>query len=139
MKARATTVLPAQDLDRAKAWYADKLGLTASGLDAAGGVLYQLSDGNGFLLSKSAGRPSGTHTQMAIELQDFDAELKELRARGLKFEDYDLPGLKTVEGVAQFGPVRAAWFKDSEGNLIGIGTPIPVTAPASAAAAKTAS
>lgn len=138
MKARAAAALPAQDLERAKAWYADKLGLTPAGFDLTGSVLYQLSDGTGFLIFQSSGRPSGTHTQMALEVQDFDTVLKDLRSRGVKFEDYDLPGLKTVDGVAQFGEVKAAWFKDSEGNVIGIGTPVPVTASASSGATRTA-
>jgi predicted enzyme related to lactoylglutathione lyase len=137
MKARAAAALPAQDLERAKAWYADKLGLTPAGVDMAGGLVYELSDGTGFFIFQSAGGPSGTHTQMALEVQDFDADLKELRAHGVKFEDYDLPGLKTVDGVAELGPVKAAWFKDSEGNVIGIGTPVPVTASASSGAART--
>lgn len=138
MKLRAAATLPAQDLERAKAWYADKLGLTPSGVDLAGGLVYQLSGGTGFLINQSFGRPSGTHTQLALEAEDFDAAFKELRSRGVKFEDYDLPGLKTVDGVAQLGPIKAAWFKDSEGNVIGIGTPVPVTATAGAGAAKTA-
>ena len=128
MQARAAAALPAQDIERAKAWYAEKLGLKPSGFDPTGGLLYQLSGGTGFLLFQSSGKPSGTHTQMAVELQDFDATVRDLKARGVKFEDYDLPGLKTVDGIAAFGNSKAAWFKDSEGNVIGIGTPLPVTA-----------
>lgn len=128
MQARAAAALPAQDLERAKAWYAEKLGLKPKGFDATGGALYELSGGTGFLLFQSSGKPSGTHTQMAIELQDFDQTLRDLRARGVTFEEYDLPGLKTVNGVAELGDLKAAWFKDSEGNVIGIGTPVPVTA-----------
>lgn len=128
MQARAAAALPAQDIVRAKAWYAEKLGLKPSGFDPMGGALYELSGGTGFLLFQSSGKPSGTHTQMAVELQDFDATVRDLKAKGVKFEDYDLPGLKTVDGIATFGDVKAAWFKDSEGNVIGIGTPVPVTA-----------
>lgn len=128
MQARAAAALPAQDLDRAKAWYSEKLGLTPSGVDQTGAALYQLSGGTGFLLYQSSGKPSGTHTQMALELQDFDATLRDLKARGVEFEEYDMPGLKTVNGVAEMGDLKAAWFKDSEGNVIGIGTPVPVTA-----------
>jgi predicted enzyme related to lactoylglutathione lyase len=128
MQARAAAALPAQDLDRAKAWYSEKLGLTPTGVDLTGGVVYELSRGTGFLLFQSSGKPSGTHTQMALEVQDFDATLRDLKARGVKLEEYDLPGLKTVNGVAEMGDLKAAWFKDSEGNVIGIGTPVPVTA-----------
>ncbi len=128
MQARAAAALPAQDLERAKAWYAEKFGLKPSGFDPTGGALYQLSEGTGFLLFQSSGKPSGTHTQMAIELQDFDSTVRDLKARGVKLEEYDLPGLRTVDGIAAFGESKAAWFKDSEGNVIGIGTPVPVTA-----------
>lgn len=128
MQARAAAALPAQDLERAKAWYAEKLGLKPKGFDATGAALYELSGGTGFLLFQSSGKPSGTHTQMALELQDFDETLRDLRSRGVKFEEYNLPGLKTENGVAELGELKAAWFKDSEGNVIGIGTPVPVTA-----------
>lgn len=128
MQARAAAALPAQDLERAKAWYAEKLGLKPKGFDATGAALYGLSGGTGFLLFQSSGKPSGTHTQMALELQDFDETLRDLRSRGVKFEEYNLPGLKTENGVAELGELKAAWFKDSEGNVIGIGTPVPVTA-----------
>ena len=138
MNARASATLPAQDLERAKAWYADKLGLKPTGSDPLGGAQYQLPDGTGFLLFPSAGKPSGTHTQMALDMQDFDTTVRDLRANGVKFEDYDIPGLKTVNGVAEFGEMKGAWFKDSEGNLIAIATPTPVGAATSAAGSRTA-
>jgi|ERR671925_550599 predicted enzyme related to lactoylglutathione lyase len=128
MQARAAATLPAQDLVRAKAWYSEKFGLKPSGFDPLGGAIYELSGGTGFLLFQSSGQPSGTHTQMSIEVQEFDTTFRDLKARGVKFEDYDLPGLKTVNGVATFGDLKAAWFKDSEGNLVSLGTPVPVTA-----------
>ena len=120
--------LPAQDLARAKSFYRDKLGLTPSE-ERPGGLRYQC--GNGwFSLFESAGVPSGNHTQLAWEVDDVDATVAQLRARGVVFEQYDLPGLKTVNGIAEVaghyqsrGGVgeRAAWFRDSEGNLLGIG------------------
>jgi catechol 2,3-dioxygenase-like lactoylglutathione lyase family enzyme len=120
--------LPAQDLARAKSFYRDKLGLTPSE-ERPGGLRYQC--GNGwFSLFESAGVPSGNHTQLAWEVDDVDATVAQLRARGVVFEEYDLPGLKTVSGIAEVSghyPSRggvgekAAWFRDSEGNLLGIG------------------
>jgi predicted enzyme related to lactoylglutathione lyase len=120
--------LPAQDLNRAKSFYAEKLGLTPSE-ERSGGVRYRC--GNGwFSLFESAGRPSGSHTQMAWEVEDIEDTVGKLRARGVVFEEYDFPQLKTVNGIAEVsgnypsrGGVgeRAAWFKDSEGNLLGIG------------------
>ena len=126
---RAAAMLPAQDLERAKAFYRDKVGLTPTQeRDPMGGLLFELSDGTGFAVFQSSGKPSGTHTQMALEVPDLDAAVKDLRARGLKFEEYDSPGLKTIDGIADIAGTKVAWFKDSEGNLIAIGLPVPVGA-----------
>jgi len=65
---------------------------------------------------------------MAMMVDDLLAVVKELRARGLQFEDYDSPGLKTMGGIADLGYARAAWFKDSEGNLIGIAQQVDLPA-----------
>jgi catechol 2,3-dioxygenase-like lactoylglutathione lyase family enzyme len=120
--------LPAQDLERAKAFYADKLGLTPSE-ERPGGLRYECRSG-AFSLFESAGAPSGGHTQMAWEVDDIESTVAELRARGVVFEEYDLPGIKTFDGMAEVagnypsrGGIgeRAAWFRDSEGNLLGIG------------------
>src|SRR6202022_83496 len=82
---RAAAMLPAQDLERAKAFYRDKLGLTPTREgDPMGGALYELSGGTGFAVFLSSGKSSGTHTQLALEVQDLDATVKDLRARGLK-------------------------------------------------------
>ncbi len=126
---RAAAMLPAQDLERAKAFYRDKVGLTPTQeRDPMGGLLFELSDGTGFAVFQSTGKPSGTHTQMALEVPDLDAAVKDLRARGLKFEEYDSPGLKTIDGIADIAGTKVAWFKDSEGNLVAIGLPVPVGA-----------
>ena len=104
------------------------MGLTPAGQDPLGGAVYELADGTRFLLFQSSGAPSGTHTQLALEVEDADSTFRDLRGRGVKFEEYDVPGLKTEDGVATFGELKSAWFHDSEGNLIAIGTPVPVTA-----------
>lgn len=124
------TRLPARNLDRAKAFYADKLGLRPAE-ERPGGVLYRCGNSK-FALFASGGRPSGEHTQMAFEVDDIESVVDELRRRGVEFEHVDVPGLRTVEGIADvegnYPSVgtgeRAAWFRDSEGNLLGIGEPI---------------
>ena len=125
------TRLPAQDLERARTFYREKLGLEPLE-ERPGGLRYRCGNSY-FALFASAGAPSGTHTQMGWEVDEIEAVVAELRARGVVFEEYDLPGLKTVGGIARVegnypskGGVgeRAAWFRDSEGNLIGIGQPI---------------
>jgi catechol 2,3-dioxygenase-like lactoylglutathione lyase family enzyme len=128
-QSRVAAMLPAQDLERAKAFYRDKLGLTPVHEDP-GGVLYQMAGGTGFGVFRTGGAPSGTHTQMALEVPDVEAAVKDLRSRGVKFEEYDSPMLKTVDGVANIGGTKAAWFKDSEGNVVGLGVPVPVPAKA---------
>lgn len=124
---RVGTTLPAQDIARAKAFYRDKLGLTPTQEDALG-LLYELDAGTGFGLFPSSGKPSGTHTQMAIEVEDVEQSVKDLQAKGVKFEEYDTPMLKTVNGVADMGGTKGAWFKDSEGNLIAVGVPVQLSA-----------
>jgi catechol 2,3-dioxygenase-like lactoylglutathione lyase family enzyme len=130
-RATIATRLPAQDLDRARRFYAEKLGLEPAE-ERPGGLRYTGSSG-WFAVFESAGRPSGEHTQMSWEVDDLDAVVAELRRRGVTFEDYDLPGLTTVDGIATVegnypskGAVgeRGAWFRDSEGNLLSIGEPI---------------
>jgi predicted enzyme related to lactoylglutathione lyase len=125
--AKVATRLPAQDLGRAKAFYAEKLGLEPiEGRD--GGLRYVCAAGE-FALFASVGAASGDHTQMAWEVEDIAATLRELRGRGVAFEEYDVPGLTTVGGIAEIegnypskgSGERAAWFRDSEGNVIGIG------------------
>jgi catechol 2,3-dioxygenase-like lactoylglutathione lyase family enzyme len=129
--ARIATRLPAIDLERARAFYAEKLGLVPAE-ERPGGLKFECASGV-FALFQSSGRPSGEHTQMAFEVDDLDAVVSALRARGVEFEDVDVPGLQTVDGIAEVqgnypsaGGIgeRAAWFRDSEGNLLGIGQPI---------------
>jgi len=113
------TTIPVQDLERARSFYAEKLGLTPTS-EGKIGLRFRLADGGRFRLFRSGGTASGTHTQMAMMVDDLVAVVKELRARGLQFEEYDSPTLKTTGGIADLGYAKAAWFKDSEGNLIGI-------------------
>jgi catechol 2,3-dioxygenase-like lactoylglutathione lyase family enzyme len=113
------TTLPATDLERAKRFYAEKLGLTPESEDPTGGLYYRCG-GIRFVLFPSGGTASGAHTQAGWTVDNIEAEVAELKARGVVFEEYDTPSLKTVNGVATAGPVKAAWFKDSEGNLLGL-------------------
>ncbi len=125
---KVATRLPAQDLDRARAWYAEKLGLEPSD-ERPGGVLYRPGSGE-FALFASAGAPSGDHSQMGFEVDDIEAVVAELKARGVVFEEYDAPGMATRDGIADIDGnypskdargERGAWFRDSEGNMLGIG------------------
>jgi catechol 2,3-dioxygenase-like lactoylglutathione lyase family enzyme len=129
-KARVATRLPARDLERARAFYAEKLGLEPAE-ERAGGLRYVCAGGE-FALFESAGSATGDHTQMGWEVEDIEATVAELRSRGVVFEEYDLPGLRTVGGIAEIEGnypskgtgERGAWFRDSEGNMVGIGQPV---------------
>src|SRR5829696_8788204 len=128
---KVATRIPVQELQRARTFYAEKLGLEPSE-ERPRGLLYRCGEGE-FALFESAGAASGDHTQMGWEVEDIEATVEWLLGRGVVFEDYDFPGLRTVNGIAEIagnypskGGVgeKAAWFRDSEGNLFGIGQPI---------------
>ena len=114
---RVYTTLPVTDFDRARAFYKDKLGLTPT---EPSGDLFECGGGTGFLLSLMGSRPGG-HTQMSFDVDDVVKVVGELKSKGVVFEEYDYPTLKTVNSIAERPDFRGAWFKDSEGNMIGIG------------------
>jgi catechol 2,3-dioxygenase-like lactoylglutathione lyase family enzyme len=114
------TTLPVENLARARAFYAEKLGLRPT-REVEGALFYEGDDATGFLLFLSGGRPSGQHTQMAWFVKDIVYIVAKLKSRGVLFEEYDFPGLKTNHGIADLGYQRAAWFRDSEGNLLALG------------------
>jgi catechol 2,3-dioxygenase-like lactoylglutathione lyase family enzyme len=128
-EARIAARLPASDLQRARRWYADTLGLEP--VEERPGGLRYVAGGAEFVVYRSRGRSDGSFTQFAFTVEDLDVEMAALRARGVVFEDYDLPGMRTVDGIAAIEGnypskgtgERGAWFRDSEGNLIGIGQP----------------
>lgn len=120
-RAAVYATIPAQDLERAKAFYADKLGLKPEE-ERSDGLRYRCGGGE-FLLFQSTGKSSGDHTQLGWDVEDLDAAVAMLRGNGVVFEEYDLPGFKTVNGIAELDDGRGAWFKDSEGNLLAVGQP----------------
>ncbi len=112
--------IPVRDLDRARAFYVDVLGLEHAATSDAG-VLCR-SGSSLVLLYSSAGAPP-EHTLAGFEVEALEPVIESLKARGLSFEEYDLPGLRTVDHIAWIGPERAAWFRDSEGNFLSISEP----------------
>ena len=115
--ARATIAV--SDLDRARRFYEDTLGLKTKD-ERADGVTYEVGD-TWFLVYPSQFAGTAKSTYMALEVADVETAVKELRDRGIVFEEYDMPGLKTVDGIAEFDGVKGAWFKDPDGNLISVG------------------
>ena len=113
------TTIAASDLERARRWYEEKLGLTPA-REEPGGLVYEQKKDSWFLLYSSPGAGTAQNTVMGFTSQDIEQEVADLKARGVVFEEYDFPGFKTVNSIADTPPVRAAWFKDSEGNILGI-------------------
>jgi catechol 2,3-dioxygenase-like lactoylglutathione lyase family enzyme len=111
--------LPAQDVDRARTFYSEKLGLSPY-LEVHSHLYFEVG-GATFIVFPSSGAPAGTHDQLGLVVEDVEAEVAQLRSRGVQFESYPPPPGATVsDGIMNLGQVKAAWFKDSEGNLISI-------------------
>lgn len=118
----AMAVLPAEDLERARHFWGETLGFKIEA-DAAGGAQFIVHAGHGtsFLVYERA-RTVAEHTAATFMVDDLEATMSELRAHGIEFAEYDLPGLKTVDGIATIGSERTAWFTDPEGNIIAVGS-----------------
>ena len=118
---RIGPTLPASDIERAKAWYLDKLGLTPVSEDP-GGVEYELESGTGFTVYPSQFAGTAQNTAAGFRTgEELEKVVDELAAKGVVFEQYDFPGLKTdAKGIADVGETRGAWFKDSEGNILAV-------------------
>jgi catechol 2,3-dioxygenase-like lactoylglutathione lyase family enzyme len=111
--------LPASDFDRAKRWYDEKLGLRP--VDENPGVAWYEAGGTRFLLYASGFAGTNQATAATIVVAGFDAAVAILRSRGVVFEEYDVEDFTTVDGVIEMPDGRrAAWFKDSEGNILSI-------------------
>jgi len=117
---RCAAMLPASDVERAKQWYADTMGLKPTQEDE-GGVRYSAGDGTEFWVYPSQYAGTNQATAMGFMAKDLSAEMDALKSQGVTFEEYDIPGVKTVDGIAEFAPgERGCWFKDSEGNIIAL-------------------
>jgi catechol 2,3-dioxygenase-like lactoylglutathione lyase family enzyme len=116
---RVQAVIPTADLEAGRRFYEGTLNLEPGWIGETA-IFYAMGEGTSFALSMSSGQASGTHTQMVFLTPDIDSDVAELRSRGISTEEYATPNLTTVDGIAQMGPNRAAWFKDPEGNLLGI-------------------
>ncbi len=119
--------IPTQDLARARRWYAEKLGLEAVE-EREGGLRYEGASGV-FCLYTSAGASDGSFTQVAFYVDDLESTVAVLRERGVAFEEYEgmRGGIMEIRGnyPSKGSGERAAWFRDSEGNLIGLGEVVP--------------
>jgi catechol 2,3-dioxygenase-like lactoylglutathione lyase family enzyme len=110
--------VPAMDLDRARGFYERTLGF-APKEEAPGGVIYESGD-TWFLLYPSTGAGSAQHTVAGWTVDDIEAEVDSLKSKGVVFESYEMPDFDAATNIFSPGPIRSAWFKDTEGNLLGL-------------------
>ena len=117
---RALPTVAVSDMDRAKQFYGDVLGLKVD-QERPDGVLYEAGGGSLILVYVSQFAGTAQSTCVSLEVADVDEAVKELRGRGVVFEEYDLPGIKTVDGIAEIEGLKGAWFKDPDGNILAVG------------------
>jgi predicted enzyme related to lactoylglutathione lyase len=111
--------IPARDLARARQFYEQKVGLKPA-QEINGGVSYEFPGGTAAFLYPTPNAGTSQASQAFWDVDDVEAEVAELKKRGVKFEEYDFPGMKMVNSIATGGGAKAAWFKDSEGNIMAV-------------------
>jgi catechol 2,3-dioxygenase-like lactoylglutathione lyase family enzyme len=124
-RAAMFSYLPAKDVDRARQFYEQKLGFRPK-RETAGGVVYECAGGTACFLYPTPNAGTSAASQAFWEVEDVEREVAELRAKGVTFEEYDMPGFK--DGIASFGGAKTAWFKDTEGNILAIVQPMSMGA-----------
>lgn len=113
-----TTMMPVMDMKRARDFYEITLGLKPVGLKPDGKFVYACANGAFIALFPKEGGTKAEHTAISFQVENIGAAITALEKTGVVFEDYDLPGLKTLNHVCVLGSEKAAWFKDTEGNYL---------------------
>ena len=111
--------IPANDVARARKFYEEKVGLRPK-QEIAGGVVYEFADHTACFLYPTKNAGTNRASQAFWQVRDIEREVGELKARGVRFEEYDTPGMKTHDGIAIAGGAKSAWFKDTEGNIMAL-------------------
>lgn len=109
--------IPAQDVTRARRFYEDKLGFQP-GREVEGGVSYECAGGTGCFLYPTPNAGTSAASQAFWQVANIEAEVAELKQKGVTLEEYDMPGMK--DGIMTSGSSKAAWFKDTEGNILAL-------------------
>jgi predicted enzyme related to lactoylglutathione lyase len=117
--ARIVPYIPVADVARARRFYEEKVGLTPKE-EYAGGVIYECGGGSWVFMYPSAGAGTSKASTLFWAVDDVAAEVAELKAKGVVFEEYDFPGIKMENSIASGGGAKTAWFKDSEGNILAV-------------------
>ena len=119
--ALVAAILPAADLERAKTFYTETLGLPAPNTVAPGTLEFRCGGDTRLIVYQRESGTKADHTVAGWLVEDVEGTVEALREKGVVFEQYDVPGLKTDErGIAESGPARSAWFKDTEGNILAV-------------------
>src|SRR5438093_3562755 len=111
--------IPAKDVRRARKFYEEKLGFTPR-QELAGGVTYSFGDRTACFLYPTPNAGTSRASQAFWQVDNIEREVADLKSRGVTFEEYDMPGLKTENGIATAGGAKSAWFKDTEGNILAL-------------------
>jgi predicted enzyme related to lactoylglutathione lyase len=111
--------IPVSDVARARKFYEEKVGLQLKE-EYARGAIYECGKGSWVFMYPSPGAGTSKASTAFWAVDDVAAEVAELKARGVVFEEYDMPGIKTVNSIATAGGAKTAWFKDSEGNILAV-------------------
>lgn len=111
--------IPAKDVSRARRFYESTLGFTPK-QETAGGVVYELGNGTSCFLYPTPNAGTSRASQAFWQVEDVEQEVAELKERGVKFEDFDVPGVRSEDGIVTAGGARAAWFRDTEGNILAV-------------------
>ena len=116
--------IPVADMDRARKFYEEKVGLKPRE-EYAGGVIYECGKGSWVFMYPSPGAGTSKASTAFWAVEDVESEVADLKARGVVFEEYDTPHMKTVNSIATGGGAKTAWFKDSEGNILAVSQRVP--------------
>lgn len=111
--------VPVKDVGRARQFYEQKLGFKPK-QEVAGGVVYEFGEHTACFMYPTPNAGTSKASQPFWQVDDVEREVAELKSRGVMFENYDLPGMKTQDGIATAGGAKAAWFKDTEGNILAV-------------------
>jgi predicted enzyme related to lactoylglutathione lyase len=109
--------IPVRDVSRARRFYEQKLGFKPK-QELAGGVVYEFGEGTACFMYPTPNAGTSQASQAFWQVDDVEREVAELKAKGVKFEDYDMPDMK--DGISTAGGAKAAWFKDTEGNIMAV-------------------
>jgi predicted enzyme related to lactoylglutathione lyase len=111
--------IPAKDMKRARQFYEQQLGFKPK-QEFAGGVVYEFGDHTSCFMYPTPNAGTSSASQAFWQVDDVEREVAELKAKGVKFEEYDTPEMKTRSGIASGNGTKAAWFKDTEGNIMAL-------------------